>query len=156
MISKLVTSIIACTVIAIIVGAIIYTSIGLEKAGPKDPFADWNRSGPFAINKAQYKLGETVFVSVNGLSTNDVGKMIFGLPNGTTIYSTIPFDGGIKSEFNTYFIPSLSKVNKICSVNDIVGKWLVIFKDTKYKPLTFEIINKTLDDTVTARYEKVC
>jgi len=154
--SKLVTSIIACTVIAIIIGAVIFASLKLEKAEPKDSFENWNRSGPFAINKAQYKLGETIFVAVNGLSSDDVGKIIFGLPNGTTIYSTIPFDGGVKSEFNTYFTPSLSKVRKICSVNDIAGQWLVVFKDTKYKPLRFEIVNKTLDDTVTSRYEKVC
>ena len=154
--SKLIAGIIACIVIAIIIGVVVFTNPKLEKTESKDPFENWNRSGPFAINKAQYKLGENIFVAVNGLSSNDVGKIIFGLPNGTTVYSTIPFDGGIKSEFNTYFIPSLSKATKICSVNDIVGKWFVVFRDTKYKPITFEIINKTLDDTVTARYEKVC
>ena len=154
--SKLIASIIACTVIAIIVGSIIFTSLKFEKAEPKDPFENWNRSGPFAINKAQYKLGETIFVSVNGLSSSDVGKIIFGLPNGTTIYSTIPFDGGIKSEFNAYFIPNLSKERKICSVNDIIGEWFVVFKDTKYKAMTFKIINETLDDTVTSKYQKVC
>ena len=154
--SKLIAGIIACIVIAVIIGAIVFTSLKLEKAEPKDPFENWNRSGPFAINKAQYKLGESIFVSVNGLSSNDVGKIIFGLPNGTTVYSTIPFDGAIKSEFNSYFIPALSKARKICSVNDIVGEWLVVFRDTRYKPMTFEIINKTLDYTVTAKYQKVC
>ncbi len=143
-------------VIAIIIGSIVFTSLKLEKTEPIDPFENWNRSGPFAINKVQYKLGENIFVSVNGLSSNDVGKIIFGLPNGTTVYSTIPFDGGIKSEFNTYFTPSLSKERKICSVNDIVGEWFIVFKDTKYKPITFEIVNKTLDDTVTSKYQKVC
>ncbi|TBR22462.1 MAG: hypothetical protein EPO63_07250 [Candidatus Nitrosotenuis sp.] len=152
--SKLITSIIACAVIAIIVGSIVFTSIKLEKVEPKDPFENWNRSGPFAINKAQYKLGETIFVSVNGLSSNDVGKIIFGLPNGTTVYSTIPFDGGIKSEFNTYFTPSLSKERKICSVNDIVGEWFVVFRDTKYKPITFEIINETIETT--SSFKRIC
>lgn len=156
MISKIIASTIACVVIAVIIGSVIFASLKLEKTETEDPFENWNRSGPFAMNKAQYKLGETIFVSVNGLSSNDVGKIIFGLPNGTTIYSTIPFDGGIKSEFNTYFIPSLSKAQKICSVNDIVGKWFVVFRDTKYQPMTFEIINKTLDDTITAKYQKVC
>lgn len=154
--SKLITSVLACAVITIIIGSIVFTSLKLEKEGPKDPFENWNRSGPFAINKAQYKLGETIFVSVNSLSSSDVGKIIFGLPNGTTVYSTIPFDGGVKSEFNSYFIPDLSKKRKICSVNDIIGEWFVVFKDTKYKPITFKIINETLDDTVTSRYEKVC
>ncbi|TBR11508.1 MAG: hypothetical protein EPO62_01680 [Candidatus Nitrosotenuis sp.] len=154
--SKLIASVISCIVIAIIIGAIIFTSIKLEKPEPKDPFENWNRSGPFAINKFQYKLGENIFISVNGLSSNDVGKIIFGLPNGTTIYSTVPFDGAMKSEFNTYFIPSLSKAGKICSVNDIVGKWFVVFRDTKYKPITFEIINETLGHTGKDRYEKVC
>ena len=112
--SKLIASIIACTVIAIIIGSVVFAGLTTEKTKPSDPFENWNRSGPFAINKHQYKLGETVFVSVNGLATNDVGKIIFGLPNGTTVYSTIPFDGGIKSEFNTYFTPSLLKARKIC------------------------------------------
>jgi len=147
---------IACIIIAIIIGSIIFTSLKVEKVEPKDPFENWNRSGPFAINQAQYKLGEKIFVSVSGLSSNDVGKIIFGLPNGTTVYSTIPFDGGIKSEFNTYFTPDLSKARKICSVKDIVGEWLVVFRDTKYKPIIFEIINETLDNTVTAKYQKVC
>lgn len=153
--SKLIAGIISGIVIAIIIGAITFTSPKLEKVEPKDPFENWNRSGPFAINKAQYKLGENIFVAVNGLAPNDVGKIIFGLPNGTTIYSTIPFDGATKSEFNTYFTPSLSKTRKICSVNDIVGEWIVVFKDTKYKPLTFEIINETIDGAVSS-YEKVC
>lgn len=155
--SKLIAVAIAGIVISIIIGAVVLTGPKLEKTEPKDPFEKWNRSGPFAIDKFQYKLGENIFVSVNGLTSSDVGKIIFGLPNGTTVYTTIPFDGGIKSEFNTYFTPSLSNARKICSTSDIVGEWLVVFRDTKYSPITFEIINKTLDDTkVAARYEKVC
>lgn len=155
--SKLIAGVVAVTMIVIIIGVIVFTSPKLEKTEPRDQFENWNRSGPFAINKFQYKLGESVFVAVNGLSTNDVGKMIIGLPNGTTIYTTIPFDGGIKSEFNTYFTPSLSKAQKICNVGDILGEWIVVFKDTKYKPITFKIINETLDDSeVKERYKKVC
>ena len=156
MITKLIASAIACVVIAVIVGSIVFAGLTSEKTKPSDPFENWNRSGPFAINKHQYKLGETVFISVSGLSSNDVGKIIFGLPNGTTVYSVMPFDGGVKSEFNSYFIPSLSKAQKICSANDIVGEWLVVFRDTKYQPITFEITNKTLDDTVKSKYQKVC
>ncbi len=152
---KLIAGIIACIVIAIIIGAAVFTSPKLEKTEPKDPFENWNRSGPFAIDKFQYKLGENIFVAVSGLVPNDVGKIIFGLPNGTTVYFTVPFDGTTKSEFNTYFTPSLSKARKICSVNDIVGEWFVVFKDTKYKPITFRIINETIDGSASS-FERVC
>lgn len=154
MISKLIISIVACAVIATIIGSVAFTSLKLGKDESKNPYEHWNRSGPFAINKAQYKLGENIFVSVSGLSSNDVGKIIFGLPNGTTVYSTIPFDGGIKSEFNTYFTPSLSKEKKICSINDMVGRWFVVFRDTKYKPITFEILNETME--ATTNFKRVC
>ena len=143
-------------VVAIIIGAFVFSSPKLEKPEPKDPFENWNRSGPFAVNKFQYKLGESIFVAVSGLAPNDVGKIIFGLPNGTTVYSTVPFDGAIKSEFNTYFSPSLSKARKICSVDDIVGEWFVVFKDTKYKPMTFRIINETIDGSASSSFERVC
>lgn len=153
--SKLIAGIAVCIAIAIIIGATVFTSPKLEKTEPKDPLENWNRSGPFAINAFQYKLGENIFVTVNGLASNDVGKIIFGLPNGTTVYSTVPFDGAVKSEFNTYFTPSLSKAEKICSVNDIIGEWFVVFKDTKYKPITFRIINETIDGSASG-FERVC
>ncbi|QLH08323.1 hypothetical protein [Candidatus Nitrosotenuis sp. DW1] len=152
---KLIAGIIACMVIAVIIGAAVFTSPKLEKTEPKDPLENWNRSGPFAINAFQYKLGENIFVTVNGLAPNDVGKIIFGLPNGTTVYSTVPFDGAVKSEFNTYFTPSLSKARKICSVDDIVGEWFVVFRDTEYKPITFRIINETIPGSE-ASFERVC
>jgi hypothetical protein len=152
---KLIAGIIACIIIVIIIGVTVFTSPKLEKTEPVDPLENWNRSGPFAINAFQYKLGENIFVTVNGLAPNDVGKIIFGLPNGTTVYSTIPFDGATKSEFNAYFMPSLSKTKKICSVNDIVGEWFVVFKDTKYKPITFRIINETIDGSASS-FERVC
>lgn len=152
---KLIAGIIAFIVITVIIGAAAFTSPKLEKTEPKDPLENWNRSGPFAINAFEYKLGENIFVTVSGLAPNDVGKIIFGLPNGTTVYSTVPFDGATKSEFNTYFTPSLSKARKICSVNDIVGEWFVVFKDTKYKPITFRIINETIEGSATS-FEKVC
>ncbi len=153
--SKLIAGIILGVVIVVIIGASVFSSPKLEKTEPKDPLENWNRSGPFAINAFQYKLGENIFVTVNGLAPNDVGKIIFGLPNGTTVYSTVPFDGAIKSEFNTYFAPSLSKTRKICSTEDIVGKWFVVFKDTKYKPITFRIINETIDGSASS-FERVC
>ncbi|WKT58724.1 hypothetical protein QVH35_05100 [Candidatus Nitrosotenuis chungbukensis] len=152
---KLIAGMIVCIIIATIIVVVVFTSPKLEKTEPKDPLENWNRSGPFAINAFQYKLGENIFVTVNGLAPNDVGKIIFGLPNGTTVYSTVPFDGAVKSEFNTYFTPSLSKAKKICSVNDIVGEWFVVFRDTEYKPITFRIINETIPGSATS-FERVC
>ena len=153
--SKLVAGILSGLVIAMIF-VVVFTNPKLERIEPKDPFEDWNKSGPFGINKFQYKLGEKVFFVANGLSINDVGKVIVGLPNGTTIFTTIPFDGTTKLEFNTYFTPVLSKMRKICSTDDIVGDWYVVFKDTSYAPIRFKVLNETIDKSEIQNYVRVC
>ena len=139
-----------------IIGVVVFTNTKLEKTKSEDPFLKWNRSGPFAINKFQYKLGDKVFLVVNGLSVNDVGRIIIGLPNGTTVFQAIPFDGAIKKEFNTYFTPALSKKRQICSTNDIVGDWYIVFKDTNYSPIRFKVINETNDESEVPNYLRVC
>ena len=154
--SKLIAGVISSIVIAIIIVAVVFTSPKLEKIESKDPFENWNKSGPFGINKFQYKLGEKVFFVANGLSVHDIGKVIVGLPNGTTIFTTIPFDGTTKSEFNTYFAPALSKTKKICSTDDIVGDWYVVFRDTSYAPIRFKVINETIDESEIPNFVRVC
>jgi hypothetical protein len=147
---------IASVVIAALVVAIIYVGpIDVAKPQEKDEFEGWNRSGPFAINKHQYKLGENIFVITEGLRQNDVGSMDFILPNGTTKYLSIPFDGTDKTTFNQYFKPSISKVRKICSIDDLVGEWTVTFRGTNYKPITFELLNETLTGEETL-FQRVC
>lgn len=140
--------------ISIVAAVIIAMTIAITFVGPieiikpqekqKDPYEGWNRSGPFNINKFEYKIGENIFISVDGLQPTDVGSMSFTLPNGTTTYLSIPFDGSVKMAFNQYFKPSISKARHICSVDDLIGEWTVDFKGTDYNRINFKILNETL------------
>lgn len=143
-------------IIASIIVAIAYVGpIDVSKPKAEDEFKDWNRSGPFAINKAEYKIGDNVFFAVSGLTPNDIGNAVFVLPNGTTKYISIPFDGTQKSGFNQYFKPSISKARAICSVNDIIGEWTIVFQGTEYQPLKFRILNDTIPSEM-GNFQQVC
>ena len=118
------------------------------------PFEGWIESGPFKIRKQQYKLGEQVFLAVDGLTVDDSGNIIVIAPNKVT-YITIPFDGAKKTDFNQYFKPTTSRALKICSVDDLVGNWTMIFQGVTYKQLNFEIIEEFIPGDE-KHYEKVC
>jgi len=108
---------------------------------------EWLTSGPFQIDKSQYLLGENIFVRITNLAQNEKGQIAFLRPMNEThysVYTTIPFDGAEKNSFNQYFIPDLSRALKICTVDDLVGTWKVVFQKTNYENLSFEILNKTL------------
>ncbi len=66
--------IIAVIVIAaIIIGGIYYYN--QQKISEVD--LQWkNTSGPFAINKFQYKIGEYVFMVVSNLNPNEAGRLL--------------------------------------------------------------------------------
>ena len=100
-------------------------------------------------------IGENVFLAVGGLTTSDVGSAVFVLPNGTTKYISIQFDGAQKSGFNQYFKPSISKARSICSITDIVGEWTIIFQGTEYQPLKFRILNETIPSEI-GNFQQVC
>ena len=102
---------------------------------------EWVVSGPFAINKPKYKLGENFFISVNGLKPNEAGNILIIQPSGD-IWTTIPFNGSLKSEFNYYNKPDTSSIKKIYMPEDLVGTWQMVFEGVPYKPLSFEIINE--------------
>ena len=112
---------------------------------PKD--REWITSGPFQIDRSQYILGEKIFLRVGGLATDDIGKIFFLKPQNQTHYSvylSLPFDGSAKSTLNYYLNPGLSKTRGVCTVDDLVGDWRVVFKGTDYPNLEFEIINQIL------------
>jgi hypothetical protein len=155
--SKIIGACILGVVVAAVIAAIVFVE-PIDVAKPKqeeDPFKDWNRSGPFAINKFEYMIGENVFMTVNGLGQNDVGSIIFVMPNGTTKYITIQFNGTEKPGFNQYFKPAISKGRGICSVDDLIGNWTVIFAKTEYTPIKFRILNDTIPTEV-GLFQKVC
>ena len=131
--------------------------INLENEySPKD--REWVTSGPFQIDRSEYILGEKIFLVIGGLQEQDKGQVAFLRPHNDTynkVYQTIPFDGSEKNAFNYYIEPDLSKKNGICSIEDIVGGWTVVFRGTNYKNLEFKIIDKILPGDE-EDYKSVC
>jgi len=118
---------------------------------------EWLTSGPFQIDKSQYLLGENIFVRITNLAQNEKGQVAFLRPMNEThyaVYVTYPFDSEVKSSFNSYFTPDLSRALKICSKNDLIGDWRVVFQGTNYENLSFEIIDDYLPGE-TERFEEV-
>lgn len=118
----------------------------------------WIGSGPFEIDKASYVLGEKIFVRVSGLAYDERGQMLFLRPINDThhaTYKTIDFDGSIKPAFNQYFDPELSRLNGICSADDLLGEWIVLFGNTQYQPLRFQITDAMVPGSE-KYFEPVC
>ena len=117
---------------------------------------EWQTSGPFQLDRSQYALGEKIFLRIGGLDFQEKGQVAVMRPLNDTHYSvylTIPFDGAQKDAFNYYLEPQLTKTRGLCSVDDVLGKWALVFRGTNYPNLNFEIINKTLPGT---NWEPVC
>lgn len=124
-------------VVAASAGAIYY----LNTHGSSNPTSQWVTSGPFSITNSTFRLGDNVFMIVNGLKPTDVGKMVILDPKGG-IFSQVPFNGTEKSEFNYFFKPNTEKLEKLCTPQDLVGNWSIEFQGTSYSPITFRVINE--------------
>jgi len=133
--------IIALIVLAGIVAAVVYSYYQQKEL--EDRQWKWITSGPFAINKSQYKLGENIFMVVSGLKPTDVGEIDIVAPNGAT-YSKIPFNGTTKSSFKQYFEPNTERKLVLCNATSLVGNWNIIFRSVPYKSIKFEILNEYL------------
>lgn len=131
--------------------------INLENEySPKE--REWITSGPFQIDRSEYVLGEKIFLRIGGLAYDEMGQVVFLMPsNGThyTVYLSIPFDGSSKSGFNYYLEPDLSKIRGICTVDELIGDWKVVFRGTTYEDLEFRVTEEILpgDEEL---YEPVC
>ena len=111
---------------------------------------EWITSGPFQIDRSRYAIGESVFIRMGGLDVNEKGQIaVFRQVNSThqTIYHTISFDGKDKSASNTYFTPQILKSRGLCSTDDLMGKWTLVFRGTNYSNLDFEIDERILPGT---------
>ncbi|QLH03864.1 hypothetical protein C5F47_08125 [Nitrosopumilus cobalaminigenes] len=120
---------------------------------------DWQTSGPFQIDRSQYLLGEKIFLITGDLEENEKGQVAFlKQTNEThyTVFQTIPFDGTKKPMFNYYTDIKLSKVLGLCSVDDVLGEWTVVFRGTNYPNLKFTIINETIPGEGHAFETPVC
>ncbi len=116
---------------------------GTEKYIPAP--REWLSSGPFSIDRSQYRLGELVFVQIDDLLPSEKGQIaILRSLNDThsSVYLTIPFDGSNNEMFNQYFKPDLSAAKKICTTDDLIGNWAAVFQGTNYETIHFEVIDK--------------
>ena len=92
-------------------------------------------------------IGEKVFLRIGGLNTNEKGQISFLKQSNEThysVYQTIPFDGNKKHAFNYYTDTKLSKNLGLCTVDDVIGEWTVVFRGTDYENLEFKIIDEIL------------
>ncbi len=119
---------------------------------------EWITSGPFQIDRSEYILGEKIFMKMNGLGVDEKGQIAVLRPLNDTHYSvwqTTPFDGSDKEAFNIYFEPDLAALQGICTVEDLIGDWRVVFRGTDYPNLEFKIIEDILPGDE-EHYEPVC
>jgi hypothetical protein len=130
--------IIGLIILAVIVAAGVYSYYQQKESQERQ--WKWVTSGPFAINKNQYKLGENIFMVVSGLKTTDVGEIVIVDSKGGT-YSKIPFNGTMKSSFKQFFKPTTERRLALCNATDLVGRWNIIFTGVSYKSIPFEIVN---------------
>ena len=141
---KKIGSIIAVIIISAIIAVGIYY---YDQKKNSEVNIQWqNISGPFAINKFQYKLGENIFMVVSNLKPTDVGKIVIVDPKGGT-YDMIPFNGTMKTDFHYLFKPNTQNIGgvKLCNPTDLVGKWGLIFQGVPYRPLTFNVTNDWIE-----------
>lgn len=118
----------------------------------------WQSSGPFEIDRKEYILGEKIFMRINYLNPDEKGQIALMRPLNDThysVYQTVPFDGSKPKTFNVYFEPDLSKTRGICTVDDLVGKWAVVFRGTDYENLYFNVTKQILPGEEES-YEPVC
>ena len=133
--------IIGLIVLAGIIAAAVYSYYQQKES--EDRQWKWVTSGPFSINKNQYKLGENIFIIVSDLKPTDVGEIDIVDPKGDT-YSKIPFNGTMKSSFKQFFEPNTQRRLALCNATDLVGNWNIVFKGVPYKSIPFEVMNEYL------------
>ncbi len=104
-------------------------------------------------------LGELVLVRIYDLYPNEKLQIPFLWPLNEThyeVYITFPFDGSQKITFNQYFKPALSQNRGICSKADLLGNWTVVFRNTDYNNLKFEIVDRYIPGEEKNYEEPVC
>ncbi|MDE1861426.1 MAG: hypothetical protein KGI33_00785 [Thaumarchaeota archaeon] len=133
----------ASAIIAVIIVTAISAGIAyfFNQHRTEDNTASWITSGPFSLTNSTYRLGENVFMVVTGLKPTDVGDILIYDPHGG-LFSHVPFNGTMKSEFNYFFKPITLKSEKLCSAKDIVGNWTIVFQGTSYKALHFRVLDQ--------------
>ena len=163
--------IIGITIIGIVIGGAIEFNSEKEREG-----VPWREaSGPFQIEKYEYYLGEKIFFNAINIPTDAIGEIIFLRPeldksdkmikelegiseelvSKKVKYIGIEFNGENKQNFNKFFEPRFSEWNGICSRDDLVGEWIIIFLGTQYENINFIVLNQTMPGD-TRLFEPIC
>jgi len=135
---------------------------GIEITNPEvfvPPKSEWITSGPFQIDRSWYRLGDTIFLRVGGLLVEERGEIAFLRQMNEThykVYTSTKFDGSIRSNFNFYFTPDFSSSLKVCSKDDLVGKWEVVFRGVPYESISFKFIDEILPGMEKIYGEAIC
>ncbi|MDC0154334.1 hypothetical protein OAJ02_06380 [Nitrosopumilus sp.] len=156
--SVLIVLIILIAIITTIVISIYSFSEEIDKYIDENDDTVWIHSGPFSIDREEYRLGHKIFLIANEVNQNDKGviKLVKINEDGSQkIFKTYRFDGMKKQSFNIYFSPYLNEVSSICSVEDVIGNYEVIFEGTNFESIKLKIINKYLPGSE-YRFEPVC
>lgn len=145
----------------IVILVIILTLILIPYQEPDDTVfkplpKEWQSSGPFEIDRSKYAVGEKIFLLVHELEFDEKGQIDIMRPVNAThqaVWDSIPFDGAKKPSFDFYFEPKIERHSVFCSVDDIIGKWSLVFRGTNYSNLDFEIDKRVVLGTNT---EPIC
>ena len=155
---KQISLIVLIAIITTIVISVYSFSEDIENYIDENDDTKWIHSGPFSIDREEYQLGHKIFLIANEVNQNDKGsiKLVKINEDGSQkIFKTYRFDGMKKQSFNIYFSPNLNEINSICSAEDVIGNYEVIFEGTNYESIKLKIINKYLPGSE-YRFEPVC
>ena len=106
----------------------------------------WVTSGPFKIDRSEYILGEKIFVNIDGITNFDRGEVMTYRPINSThfkIHHVMPFDGSAQRN-NYYFTPDLNELRGICSAEQLVGEWKMVFDGTEHSDIKFKVVEKIM------------
>ena len=143
-------------ILAIILTLILTSYQELEDTDFKPLPKDWQSSGPFEIDRSKYAIGEKIFFLAHELKFDEKGQVDIMRPVNAThqlVWDSIPFDGAQKPSFDFYFEPKIQRFDVFCSVDDLIGKWSLVFRGTNYANLDFEIDQRVVLGTNT---EPIC
>ena len=65
----------------------------------------WVPQGPITFDEERYRLGESIFMKVRDLQTNDKGSIMVYTPLDV-LFSSRQYDGSSETDFNFYFLRS--------------------------------------------------
>ena len=156
--NKYIIIIISAFIIGTAIFLVSYQDQDNNRVGIETKNEQMKNSGDFRIDKSQYNIGEKIFLDMNYIDSKDKGAIVFLRPINDThrvTYLAIPFNGAEKDSFSYFLEPQLNEDKGVCSIEDLVGVWSIVFYETTYSNITFEIKNQ-ISDWDNRTFEPVC